>query len=414
MTTRSLTTRSALPDASVRSATIATYAAFIGTGFAFANWASRIPNFRDQLQLSPTTLGAVLLAIAVGSLIGLPLSGAIVTTLQSRRTVAAAAVLDGLALIVMAAGYVLGLPVLIAGLLLFGFGQAIWDVAMNVQGAIVEQRLGRAIMSRFHAGFSIGTVVGAAVGALAIITDIPVALHLGAVAIITAVAVPLFARRFLPDRACALDDLPEQSDSAKPLTFWREPRTLLVGLFVLAFAFAEGAGNDWIGIALIDGHQATTVQATIGLAVFLLSMTVGRWFGPNLLERYGRVAVVRVLAVTCALGILLFVFGPGTPAAFIGTALWGLGASLGFPVGVSAGADEPRVAAARVSVIASIGYCGFLAGPPLIGLLGEHITVIRALAAIAMLVGLATLIAGSVAPLKPAPRKLETAVETSA
>jgi MFS family permease len=128
-------------------------------------------------------------------------------------------------------------------------------------------------------------------------------------------------------------------------------------------------------------------------------MTVGRWFGPALLDRYGRVRVVRALAAVSLVGLLLFVFGPVTPVAFAGALLWGLGASLGFPVGMSAAADDPAHAAPRVSVVASIGYCAFLGGPPVIGFLGDHLTVRHGLIAVAVLVAVAIGLAGWVKPL---------------
>jgi predicted MFS family arabinose efflux permease len=129
-------------------------------------------------------------------------------------------------------------------------------------------------------------------------------------------------------------------------------------------------------------------------------MTLGRWFGPGLLDRYGRVAVCRAMAAASVAGLLLFVFGGHPALAFAGALLWGAGLSLGFPVGMSAGADEPAHAASRVSVIASVGYLAFLGGPPLIGFLGEHVGVLRALTAVAVLLAMAVAIAGTVAPLE--------------
>jgi MFS family permease len=127
-------------------------------------------------------------------------------------------------------------------------------------------------------------------------------------------------------------------------------------------------------------------------------MTTARWFGPAALDRYGRVAVVRCLAGLAIAGLVLFVFGPGMILAFVGALLWGAGTSLGFPVGISAGADEAAFAAPRVGVVTTIGYCAFLGGPPLIGFLGQHSTVPHALVAVivAMLVSVA--IAGCVRP----------------
>jgi MFS family permease len=386
----------------LRTATRATYAAFIGAGFAFASWASRIPQVRSRLELDPSSLGLVLLALAAGSVLALPLSGPLIARAGSRRTVTVMSVVLALSLLVIAVGSVTGVVVLVAGLFLMGLSNGAWDVAMNVQGAVVERHLGRSIMSRFHAGFSLGTVAGALIGAAMVALDVPVPAHLTAVAVVVGIGVPLAVRGYLPDVDGGTHG---EADTRGPgaLAAWREPRTLLVGLFVLAFAFAEGSANDWISVALIDDHHTSAEVGTLGFAVFLMAMTAARWAGPPLLDRYGRVPVVRLLAVLAVTGLLLFVFG--NPAvAFVGALLWGAGASLGFPVGMSAGADDPARAASRVSVIASLGYCAFLGGPPLIGLLGQHVTVLRALLVVAVLLAIATAIAGSLRPPGQAPQ----------
>lgn len=385
--------------AALRAATTATYAAFAGSGFAFASWAARIPQVRDRLQLDPASLGLVLLAVAAGSLLALPLSGPVVTRFGSSRTVRAMAVLLGVGLATAALGSLVGVAPVVVGLFLLGFANGAWDVAMNVQGTVVERHLGRSIMARFHAGFSLGTVAGALLGAAAVVLHVPVAVHLVVVALVVAVVVAWYAGRFVADQD---ENEPVVTGEASPfgaLSAWRESRTLLVGVFVLAFAFAEGVGNDWISIAAIDGHHLADALGTLAFAGFLAAMTLGRWFGPALLDRYGRVRVVRTLALIGIVGVALFVFVPVPVPAFAGTLLWGLGASLGFPVGMSAGGDDPRRAAARVSVIASIGYCAFLAGPPTIGFLGNHVTVLRALVIVAVLLGVAALVGASVRPL---------------
>jgi cyanate permease len=286
----------------------------------------------------------------------------------------------------------------VAGLFLFGFANGAWDVAMNVQGAVVEGRLGKSIMPRFHAGYSVGTVIGALVGAGAVALRVPVTIHLVCSAILIGVLVMLAVRSFGPDDAQP-STTGQGGGLRRTLATWREPRTLLIGLFVLAFAFAEGTGIDWISVAVIDGYGAEATIGTLAFATFLTAMTVGRWFGPALLDRYGRVVVVRMLAVLSLAGLMLFVFGPTVLTAFVGALLWGAGASLGFPVGMSAAADDPAKAAARVSVVASIGYCAFLGGPPLIGLLGDHITVLKALSAVAVLLAVAAAAAGALRPL---------------
>jgi MFS family permease len=390
------------------SATRSTYIAFIGSGFAFASWASRIPQVKVQLDLQPSQLGLLLLAVAAGSLIALPLSGHVVTRWGSRRTVASSAVLLAVGLSVAAVGYLYGVVPVVVGLLLLGLGNGAWDVAMNVQAAAVERHTGSSIMSRFHAGFSVGTVGGALVGAIMVGLQVPVTAHLIAVAAVLVALVPVSVRSFLGDhdlepRAEHGDPGPDPGGTVARTgagSAWKEPRTLLIGVFVLAFSFAEGTGGDWIGVAVIDGYHAAPVLGTLAFALFLAAMTSGRWFGPALLDRFGRVVMVRSIAALGVLGLAVFVFGGSTPVAFLGAALWGVGASLGFPVGMSASSDDPARAAARVSVVASIGYCAFLAGPPAVGFLGQRFTVLHAMTSVAVMLMLAAVIATSVHPLR--------------
>jgi MFS family permease len=393
-------------EPSVRSANRAVYAAFIMLGFAGSSWAARIPQVRDGLDLSPAHLGLVLLAIAAGSVVSLPLAGQIAAHFGSRRTVTAMSVLFMAGLGGAAIGYQYGVAPVWAGLFLLGFANGAWDVSMNVQGALVERRLGKPVMPRFHAGFSVGTVAGALTGAAAVALHVPVTGHLLLCAVLTAVVVVFGVRNFLPDEGAP--DPVVVAGAAPPSRWsrvsapWRESRTLLIGLFVLALTFTEGTGIDWVSVAVIDDYGAPAVAGTLALAVFLSAITVGRWYGPHLLDRFGRVPVLRALAVVALLGLLLFVFGPATPFAFAGVLLWGIGSSLGFPVGMSAAADDPAHAAPRVSTVASIGYLAFLGGPPLIGFLGNHVTIQHSLIAVAALLALAVCLAGALRPLPEA------------
>jgi len=377
-------TESPAPRTVVAAALRATYAAFFAAGFAFASWVSRIPQLRDLLGLGPAALGWVLLAGAVGALVALPLSGMIVDRWGSRRTVATMALLLAVAVVTVAAGAAspaLGVPVVVVGLLALGFANGAWDVAMNVQGARVERLLGRSVMPRLHAAFSLGTVAGALGGAAMVALGVGVPAHFLVVAALAAVVVPRQVRAFLPEEPeePAHDDQKKAGGRRSFWTSWTEPRTLMVGLVVLTFALAEGIGNDWIAVALIDDHGTASATGSLGFAVFVTAMTTGRWFGPHLLDRYGRVPVIRACVALALLGLAVFVATPWVAVAFAGLVLWGVGASLGFPVGMSAAADEEEHAASRVSVVASIGYCAFLAGPPVIGVLGEQVTVLRAL-----------------------------------
>jgi predicted MFS family arabinose efflux permease len=372
------------------------YVAFIGSGLAFASWASRIPQVRDRLGVTPGQLGLILLCIAIGSILGIPTSGVVIARIGEARTVSIMAATLGTGLVVAAVGYLAGVVPVCIGLFLVGLGNGSWDVAMNVQGAVVERALGRSIMSRFHAGFSVGTVAGAAIGALMVALHVPVTAHLVAIALLVVGVVPWSVTRgFLPH--VAVQETHESRRAA--LAAWREPRTVLIGLFVLCMAFTEGTGNDWLGIAVIDGYHSSATLGTIALAIFLAAMTAGRWFGPGLLDRHGRVLVLRTSCAVALAGLLLVVFGHIVALAYLGAAAWGLGTALGFPTGISAAADDPRKAAARVSVAASIAYVAFLAGPPVVGLVGNHVGVLRGLVVAAGLIAIAALLCSACAPL---------------
>ncbi len=371
-----------------------TFVAFVAAGAVFATWVSRIPQVRTRLGLSAADLGLVLLAIAAGSLIALPVAGVLIHRTGTRFTVALMSAVAAGSLSLVGIGYHFGVVPVVAGLFLLGFALAAWAVGMNVQGASVERRLGRAIMPRFHAGFSVGTVAGALLGTGMVALGAPVTAHFLIISSLAVGIVPVSTRAFLPD---VHDSRRVASDSrqASGPRRWIERRTLLIGLVVFAFAFAEGTGNDWIGVALIDDHHASAAVATLAYAAFLSAMTIGRWIGPMLLNRFGRAPTIRGLAVIALAGLLLFVLSPWAPLAFAGTLLWGSGACLGYPVGLSAAADDPSAAAARVSAVSGIGQLAFLSGPPVIGFLGSLSTVQHALGIVAVFIALATLFANS-------------------
>ena len=373
------------------------YAVFIGAGLGFATWASRIPQVRDILGLSPATLGLVLLTFAAGAVIALPTSGVVVHRIGTQRTVAVTALLFAAGLIGAGLGTALqSIPVVVVSLVIGGYGFGTWDVAMNVEGAEVEHQLGRSIMPRFHAAFSIGTVAGALFGAAMNALGIGVLPHFLVIGIAIALTMPWASRSFLP---VTPPDAHDTEPTGSPLRAWLEPRTLLIGVFVLCMSVAEGSGNDWIGVAAIDGQGATAALATLAYAMFLIGMTGTRWWGTALLDRMGRVTTVRLSAAIGALGVVLVVVAPVIGIAMLGSLLWGMGSGMGFPVGMSAAADDPRRAAGRVSVVASIGYLAFLLGPTTIGFIGEYTGVLRALFFVAGMLALAFAISGVTRPL---------------
>jgi len=160
-------------------------------------------------------------------------------------------------------------------------------------------------------------------------------------------------------------------------------------------AFAEGSANDWLALSIVDGHGAANSTGALVFGVFVASMTVGRLGGVRLLDRFGRVPVLRVSAALAIVGLLMVIFVPNLAIAIVGVVLWGLGASLGFPVAMSAAADDARTAAARVSAVATIGYFAFLVGPPAIGFLGEHFGLLRGLLLVLVLVAIAAAASGA-------------------
>lgn len=374
----------------------AVFLVFVLNGLTFASWISRVPAARDVLDLTPSRLGLLLLCLSAGSVAALPLSGPVVQRVGTAAAVRGAGLLVAAGLAVLAGGLATALaPLAGAGLLVTGLGVSTWDVAMNVEGADVERQLGRTLMPRLHAGFSIGTVAGALLGAAAAALAVPFAVQL----LVTALGVLPVLRRatrsFVPSIGTR-DGAPRHGPGVRQA--WREPRTLLVGLLVLTFAFTEGTANDWLSVAVVDGYGASPTLGAVTFAVFVSAMTAMRVVGGGLLERSGRAPVLRLTAALALVGLLLVVLGGSLPVAMLGAALWGLGAALGFPVGMSAASDEPVGAAVRVSVVSSIGYTAFLAGPPLIGFLGDEVGVLRALLVVAAALGVGVACAGATAP----------------
>ncbi|GAB3567638.1 MFS transporter [Arthrobacter alkaliphilus] len=395
---------------------IAVVVAYGASGLAFASWVSRLPAIRDGLNLTPGAVGLLLMCMTVASFLSVSASGVIVIRLGSRLTIRIGGAMVGFGLALAGFGTsVLANPVVVAlGLMVIGLGTASWNTASNVEGAALERALGRHIMPRLHGSFSLGTVAGAGLGAWAAGVGLPVFWHLAAAGLMVAGSVVTgaawlradisrrgSAKAFRPEKPDTFEDpstgpvpviQPGQQGPAEPLDSkrmvaraWRERRTLLLGLLVLGLALAEGAAGDWVALALADGHGQSAAAGAIGYGIFVTFMTVGRFAGTFVLDRFGRVPVMRWCSATAVVGLALFVFAPVPWLAFAALALWGLGASLGFPVGMSAAADDPAHAAARVSVVSTIGYGAFLCGPPLLGLLAEHFGILHSLLAVLVL-----------------------------
>lgn len=367
-------------------------------GLASASWMARNPAIRDQLHASTSQMGWLVFGLAAGSVIGLGMSSQLVAAFGPRRTILGCLIVAPVGLTLSALLTLTGsLPAVIAALALFGLGFGTCDVAMNVDGAAVERELGRTVMPLFHAAFSFGTMGGAGLGALAERLHIPVSLHVSVMCALTLVCGLVAVRSLLPHPALPADTPAGGSGWSARIAIWREPRTVMIGLIVLGMALAEGSANDWVPLASVDGHGMNNATGAFVLGVFLTAMTAGRIGGVLLLDKFGRVPVLRVSAALAIAGLLMFIFIHNPVLAVIGVALWGLGASLGFPVGMSAAADDPATAAARVSAVAMIGYFAFLAGPPAIGFLGQHFGLLHALLLVLGAVVLAGAVSGAAA-----------------
>jgi predicted MFS family arabinose efflux permease len=416
-------------DPRLRRAALATALVFAVNGFLLAAWVARLPATRDRLGASAAELGLVLLAPGFGSLLSMPFGGRLCRRFGSRTVVAATTVAASAAMALVAV--VPTLAVLAANLFAWGSFYGTWDVAMNVHGSAVEQRAGREWMPRYHACWSVGGIAGAGLGALAAHLGVGLAWHFAAVAVLCVVLVFLALRSFIQDRTPA----PAQgvahrdpSGSGAPTGRVAQPgdpgrglstaqpgnpgrglstaqpgnrlltgRLLLVGVVTLCATTLEGAAADWLALFLTDERDATASLAAAGYAVFAVAMAGGRFSGTAVAERLGRDGAVRVGGLVSLAGVLLTVTGPGLASAYLGAALWALGVCLVFPAAVSAGGEVPERPQDAIAAVTTIGYGGFLVGPPLIGLLAEQVGLGRALLVLLVL-------AAGIAALAPAVR----------
>jgi MFS family permease len=385
--------RRAAADRRLGRAALATALVFAVNGFLLAAWVSRLPATRDRLGASAAELGLALLAPGFGSLLSMPFSGRWCRRFGSRVVVAVTTVAASVALAALAV-----VPTLVTlGLTLFVWGAfyGSWDVAMNVHGSAVEQRAGREWMPRYHACWSVGGIAGAGCGALAAHAGIPLSVHFGAVAVACTALVGVALRAFIEDRTGVAETAPQapRQSRGRVLT----GRLLLVGVVTLCATTLEGAAADWLALYLTDERGATASLAAAGYAVFAVAMAGGRFSGTAAAERLGRHGAVRVGGLVSFVGVLVTVLGPGLASAYVGAAMWALGVCLVFPAAVSAGGEAPERPADAIAAVTTMGYGGFLLGPPLIGLLADQVGLGRALLVLLVL-------AGGIAALAPAVR----------
>lgn len=371
---------------------------FFLCGYAFATWVARLPAVREELSLSTADVGILLFALAIGSLGGLAFAPNILARVGIRRGIAAGLVAMGLSL--TALGVVVDLtssvPAAICVLVFYGFVFSATDVMMNVDGAAVEQAIGKTLLPMMHAFFSLGTIVGALSGAAAASAGVDIAWNFGGVGVLVIVLGLIFVRN-----VTALEPAPEKPASAgTPDTSWirrvlgvfRDGNLMLIGLMVAGLAFAEGSANDWLAIAAVDGHDFTEASGALVFGAFVTAMTAGRMFGGPIIDRFGHKRALVSMGILGLGGIMLFILAPAPWAVYTGALLWGLGGSLGFPVGMSVAAAHPFDGPRRVGIVAIFGYSSMLVGPPVLGFLGEHFGVLNAFILVAVILFLTLLI----------------------
>ncbi|WP_405548971.1 MFS transporter [Streptomyces globisporus] len=418
-------------DAVTRRWRAALFLFMLATGVSMASWVARTPAVRDALEVSTGAMGLVLFGLSIGSMAGVLASGGLVRRHGGRLVITVGAALLVAGLLVIAGGAALEVSGgVFGGLALFGAGMGLAEVAFNIEGAAVERTAGRPVLPVLHGCFSLGTVVGALLGMGLTAVRFPVGWHLAAVALAVAAA-GVWTVRAVP-AGTGREEAYGRGGGAKGsgaggvrghlavwrgakgsgaggvrghLAVWRDRRLVLIGLIVLAMAFAEGSANDWLPLLMVDGHGTGATAGSLTFMLFAVAMTTGRFTGGPLLVRYGPAVVVRASAVVAAVGVALVVFSDSALLAGAAVVLWGLGASLGFPVTISAAGEGagPGDASARVAAVSTAGYAAFLVGPPSLGFLADHVGLRNAMVVVLVLLGGAALITGALRRIPGAP-----------
>jgi MFS family permease len=363
----------------IRPARTGVAAVFGLNGFGYGGWVPRIAEIQDKVGASDGQLGLALFMAAVGALLAMPLAGAAAHRYGSRAATAVTVTLFGLSLPGLAlAPDLIGLGL---ALLLVGAASGALDVSMNAQGVAVEKHYWRPIMSSLHGMFSLGAMAGAGATGLMAALDVPLLPHFAGVAGLILVVGALACRPMLPAAAEA---------GAEGPGFARPPLAILLpGVVALAALLSEGAMADWSAVYLSASLGAGTTTAAAAFAAFSLAMAAGRFTGDRLVARLGGDLVVRAGGALAALGLGLTLVIGHPVVAVIGFGLVGAGLSCVFPVVLSSAARTPELPpSAAIAAVCTVGYFGFLLGPPAIGGLAELIGLPGALGLVVLLCAL--------------------------
>jgi HAD superfamily hydrolase (TIGR01509 family) len=375
----------------MRSTRAAITVVFLADGLLIGSWAARIPAIQRHAELTTANLGFALFASSLAALVAMPAAGRLIEHVGSRAVVLAALIGGGAALfLVSLAG---GLAGVAAALFVFGAAFGAVNVAANAQGLALERPLGRPILSSFHAAFSLGGLAGAGLGALAAASGIGPRAHFGAVALAIGSAA-LVAGRLL---------LPRTADDRRPTPVLVRPQRSVLVLGAAAFftLLAEGAAADWSAVYLSD-LGAGAGMAALAYTGFSLAMATSRLFGDRLHRRLGAVTLARGGGLFAASALLLTLGGRSTVTALTGFTLMGMGLGVVVPVLFRAAGSTPGISAgAGVAAVSTIGFLGFLAGPPAIGLAADAVGLRAALGLVLVATLMLALLAGSAGPSRP-------------
>ena len=396
-----------VPSSRAHAALRATCVVYVCLGFGTSAWLSRLPDVRDDLGLTPATIGTMLLIASLGSLLTLPTSGPIVTKIGARASGRIGVLIWALGIVCAGMGAQgASIPLATAGLVLLAAGNGLWGATMNIEAGLVQAAVRRTVVPVIQAMYAVGMLGGALLGALAAQMGLPLGAHLFGLAALELLACGTAVGFYLTkDEVAALAPAQNKGDGgeaserkAKGLTrvAWREKQTVLIALMVMSAGLMEGAANDWLNLSMVDGYGYSTAAASAAFAFFLLMMTIVRFASPRLEARLGSPKLLRITFTGAVVGLLLVAFAPHHLFAVVGIALWGIGSALGFPLGISALSVDPVMTPARVSVLSTVNYGAALIGPPLLGLIADHIGYHRALAFVALPVLLAIMLAGQV------------------
>ncbi|KPY64417.1 Transporter [Pseudomonas amygdali pv. sesami] len=346
----------AAQDAKARAEQSSTRIAFFIAGFSVASWAPLVPYVKQRMGLDEGTLGLLLLCLGVGSILSMPLAGALAARFGCRRLLVCSTVLICLCLPLLAT--ISSLPLLIATLFLFGASMGGVDCTANVQAVIVERASGKTMMSGFHGLFSLGGIVGAA--------GVAGLLSLG-ISPFTAMLIVVFLTLVALAKA-APNLLPYGSPADGPAFAIPRGVVLFIGLLCFTVFLAEGAMLDWSAVFLTSLRGVEASYAGLGYAVFAATMTLGRLFGDAVVKRVGSNRVIILGGLCAAAGLAVATLIPVWQAALLGYALVGAGCSNIVPVCYSAvGRQKTMPESVAIPAITTVGYAGILIGPAAIG-----------------------------------------------